>query len=183
REIRANGAGAYTFSGLAAGTYSIRSEQASGWTQTYPANAGANVVTVGSGQALSNVNFGVVQGTPAPQKGSISGTYFYDGNGNGVWDAGETTSPYWLVYIDSNNNGVQDSNETEVRANGAGVYTFSGLAAGTYHIRSEQASGWTQTYPANASAQTVVLDSGVNASKVNFGVVKGTPTAPPTSSI
>src|SRR5205807_2119267 len=149
------------------------------------------------------------------QKGSISGIYFYDANGNGVWDTGETTSPYWLVYIDSNNNGVHDSNETEVRANGAGaytfnglvpgtynirseqasgwtqthpangsgVYTFSGLPAGTYHIRSEQASGWTQTYPANASAQTVVLDSGVNASKVNFGVVKGTPTAPPTSSI
>ncbi|HEX5242192.1 MAG TPA: SdrD B-like domain-containing protein, partial [Tepidisphaeraceae bacterium] len=148
-ELIANGAGQYTFNNLAPGTYIVRGTTASGWTQTFPANGGAQTVTVGSGQAVTGINFGEFHGIVSTAKGSISGTFFYDSNTNGAWDSGEAPSPYWGVYIDANNDGTYDSGDTELIANGAGQFTFNNLAPGTYIVRGTTASGWTQTFPAN----------------------------------
>jgi hypothetical protein len=174
-EVRANGSGQYTFSGLSAGTYHIRAATASGWTQTSPANGGSQVVTFASGQAATNINFGEVQGAPATAKGSIAGSFFYDTNANGNWDSGESTSPLWYVYVDVNKNGVYDSGDVLTRGDSNGHYTFVGLSAGTYEIRAETAAGLTQTTPANGAAQIVTVGAGQNVANVNFGEVPGTP--------
>lgn len=60
-EIVANAHGQYTFSNLSAGTYVIRGTTASGWKQTYPANGGAQVITLATGQNVIGVNFGKVR--------------------------------------------------------------------------------------------------------------------------
>jgi len=179
REIIAGSNGAFTFSGLAAGKYVIRGTTASGWTQTSPANGGAYVITLASGQNVTGQNIGEYHGTIAGStstsaKGSISGTFFYDSNANGVWNYGEPASPSWGVYIDANNDGRYDSGDKEIIAGSNGAYSFTGLAAGTYVIRGTTASGWTQTSPANGAAQVVTLAAGQNVTGENFGEVKGT---------
>ena len=172
-EVIANGAGQFTFKNLAPGTYTIRGTTASGWTQTFPSNGGAQTVTVGSGQAVTGINFGEFHGAVSTAKGSISGTFFYDSNHNGVWDSGEPISPYWGVYIDANNDGKYDSGDTEIIANSKGQFTFPNLPAGTYVIRGTTASGWTQTSPANGGAQIVTIVAGQNLSNINFGEYHG----------
>jgi len=182
-ELIANGAGQYTFSNLAPGTYIVRGTTASGWTQTFPANGGGQTVTVGSGQAVTGINIGEFHGTVPTANGSISGTFFYDSNHNGVWDSGEPISPYWGVYIDANNDGKYDSGDTELIANGNGQFTFPNLPAGTYVIRGTTASGWTQTSPANGGAQVVTLATGQNLSNINFGEYHGIVSSGATGSI
>ncbi len=120
--------------------------------------------------------------TPAPvsssgsststAKGSISGYYFYDSNANGVWNSGEQISPLWYLYLDLNRDGRYDSGDIKIRANSNGLYSFSGLAAGTYYIRSTSFSNWRQTTPAGGGDQIVTLKAGQNVTGVNFGVVK-----------
>src|SRR6185437_12139111 len=179
KEIIAGSNGAFTFSGLAAGKYVIRGTTASGWTQTSPANGGAYVITLASGQNVTGQNIGEYHGTIAGStstsaNGSISGTFFYDSNANGVWNYGEPASPSWGVYIDANNDGRYDSGDKEIIAGSNGAYSFTGLAAGTYVVRGTTASGGTQTSPANGAAQVVTLASGQNVTGENFGEVKGT---------
>jgi hypothetical protein len=177
-EIRADGSGRFTFGNLSAGTYVIRAETASGWTRT---NA-VQTVSLAAGQNDTSVNIGEVQGSVAAApsvKGSVSGTFFYDSNGNGTWDSNEKISPLWLVYIDANNDGKYDSGDTEIRADSNGRFTFGNLAAGTYHVRAEKAAGWTETSPANGAAVTVTVAAGQAVSNVNFGEVQGTIAAAP----
>ena len=164
--VRADSNGKYIFSGLAAGTYTIRPATAAGWTVTSPAS-GAQIVTVSAGQNLTNINFGEYHGVVPPA--SISGTFFYDFNGNGKWDAGESISPSWGVYIDVNKDGKQDAGDIYVRANASGKYIFSGLAAGTYVIRAATATGWQQTFPASGGAQVITVQSGQSITGINFG--------------
>jgi hypothetical protein len=164
-EVRADGMGNYSFTGLSAGTYAIRAEKAAGWTQTSPAAGAEQLVTITAKQADFGVNFGEVQGKPAAN-GSISGTFFYDANSNGMWDSGESSSPYWLVYLDLNNNDVHDAGEPEMRGDANGRFTFSGLAAGWYSVRAESATGWTST------SQAVILTSGQNATGIDIAVAR-----------
>ncbi|NLE57249.1 MAG: hypothetical protein GX616_02735, partial [Planctomycetes bacterium] len=49
--------GAYAFTGLAAGKYTVSESLKSGWTQTFPAGDGRHNVVLGE-KSVSNVNFG-----------------------------------------------------------------------------------------------------------------------------
>ena len=173
KEIIATSSGTYSFTGLAAGTYVIRGTTASGWTQTSPANGGGQTITLSAGQNVTGVNIGEYHGIlTSVATGSISGTFFYDSNANGVWNSGESISPSWGVYIDANNDGKYDTGDKELIASTSGTYTFTGLAAGTYVIRGTTAVNWKQTSPANGGAQVVTLSAGQNATGVNFGEVR-----------
>ena len=102
--------------------------------------------------------------------GSISGTFFYDTNGNGIWDSGEPTSPLWYVYIDSNDDGMYDAGDILTRADSNGHYSFTGLTATRhYTIRAATASGWQQTYPAGGDPQVVLVGESQTVSGINFG--------------
>src|SRR5205807_4005698 len=136
--------------------YVVRAMTADGWTLTSPANGGAQNINLASGQNFTGANFGEYHGivaVPAGATGSISGTFFLDANHDGIWGSGEAASPYWLAYIDANNNGRYDAGEKQVRGDANGKYTFTGLAAGNYVVRSMTASGWTLTSPANGGAR------------------------------
>ncbi len=113
-----------------------------------------------------------------PPTGSISGKFFLDANRDGIWNAGEAVAPYWWAYIDANNNGKYDSGERQVRADGTATYNFTGLAAGTYVVRSMVASGWTSTTSARVS-----LGTGQNLTGANIGEYHGTLASAPTGSI
>ncbi len=152
-----NASGVYTFSGLAAGTYIIRrADTPAGYTITEPVG-GAYTVTLAAGQVVTGKDIGAVQGTVTTSKGSISGTVFNDANKNGTFDAGDTALSARKIYIDANNNGKLDSGEVSVTSNASGVYTFTGLAAGTYIIRrADTPAGYTITEPVGG-AYTVAL--------------------------
>lgn len=161
--------GRFDFTNLAAGTYYIRSTTAVGWSQTTPANGGALVITIKNGQVYSGANIGVVHAAPSttPTE-SISGTFFYDTNANGVWNSGEGISPLWGVYIDANNDGKYDAGDTLARASVHGTFYFGGLTQGSYVIRPTTADGWKQT---TGTAYVYVLP-GHDVTNVNIGEVR-----------
>ncbi len=155
-----NASGVYTFSGLAAGTYIIRrADTPAGYTITEPVG-GAYTVTLAAGQVVTGKDIGAVQGTVTTSKGSISGTVFNDGNDNGKLDSGESLLAARKIYIDANNNGKLDAGEVSVLTNASGVYTFAGLAAGTYVIRrADTPAGYKITDPA-AGFYNITLAAG-----------------------
>lgn len=128
-----NGAGQYSFSGLANGSYTV-TPTLSGFAYT-PASRSINV----SGASVTNANF-----TGAVQTWSISGTL----TGSGASGALVTLS------------GAAASASTTT--NGAGQYSFSGLANGSYTV-TPALSGYTYT-PVN---RTVVVN-GANVTGANF---------------
>lgn len=158
--------GAYTFTNLAAGSYSVRVVLPTGFKQTDPASNGAvSVSNVAAGATSSGNKVGIVENT-----GSIAGTVFVDKNGNGTKDAGETNGASGrVVYIDANNNGSQDGGETAVTTTSTGAYTIPGLVAGSYKLRLVPLSGTTQTLPSGSAAATVTVTN-KTATTQNFGV-------------
>src|SRR5207248_2648177 len=99
--------GAYTLSGLPAGTYKVRERVYSyaGWSQTTPLNGFGLNVTLGTHEDISNKNFGIVE------TDYLVGTVFNDANGNGIKDASELGLAGRTVYLDANNNAVLDAGE------------------------------------------------------------------------
>ncbi len=144
----ANSSGVYTFTGLAAGTYIIRrSDTPAGYTYSEPVS-GFYSITLTAGQTVSGKDIGVFQGTSSGSTGSISGTVFNDVNEDGTFDAGDTALSARVIYIDANNNGQLDAGEITADANPNGVYTFTGLTAGTYIIRrADTPAGYTYSEP------------------------------------
>jgi hypothetical protein len=95
--------------------------------------------------------------------GSIGNEVFFDKNGNGVRDAGEGFAGV-TVRLDRDNDGTTDATTT---TDANGVYSFGGLAAGTYKVTVD-----TSTLPGGvAYANTVDPNGGADSmSVVNLGV-------------
>lgn len=151
-----NATGAYAFSSLTPGNYTIREVQQAGWVQTTvnPAPVG-----VTGGSNIAGINFG------NNQSGTITGIKFNDNNGNALLDAGETPLQGWTIFADGNANGILDAGEGRAVTGTDGRYTFANLPPGSYTIREVQQSGWTQTTP-NPGA--IGVTGGTNAI-INFG--------------
>jgi hypothetical protein len=154
-------------------------------TFTLPANYNSDFVFVGV-SAAANKNYNAVTGsgdaggnssgaytlnitkfTP-PLNGSISGNVYNDVDGNGVKGTLETGIAGRTVYIDANNNSILDGGEKSAITNSSGVYTISGLVAGTYKVRQIRPTGWSQTLPLNNFGLNVTLSSGQNSLNNNF---------------
>ena len=74
--------------------------------------------------------------TPPPAAtASIRGFAFDDANGNGKFDAGDKYTAGKTIFLDTDNDGVLDSGETSVVTGTGGTWAFTGLAAGTVHVR------------------------------------------------
>lgn len=164
--------GAYTFSGLRPGTYSVREYQPDGYFhggQIAPATGGDATVDdlisgilVGSGQAIREVNF--CELPPA----TISGYVFQDGpvitNDSGVVPQnlrsvrdGQRTSddaPIAGVVLQLRAltgmplpgtralDGTYSTEFIEVRTRADGYFEFTGLRPGTYHVYQQQPEGY-----------------------------------------
>ena len=152
--------GAYTFSGLAAGTYRVRAVLPSGDKFTNP-TAGYFDVTVANAAKVTGENFGIT----GPM--TLSGTVFSDTNSNGKQDSGEAGLSGWVVYADLNKDGKFESNENNKTTSSNGTYSFVSLAAGTYEIRVVPKTGYTLTAPSSGYF-TVVLAPGLPATGINF---------------
>ena len=152
--------GAFTFTGLAAGSYRIRDVLPTGWRRTSP-TAGYFDVTVSSGQVITGKNFAETT------RGLISGTVFKDANGNGVKDSTEVGLSGWVVFLDINNNGKLDAGELSFTTGSDGKFNFV-IPAGTYHLREVLKSGFKRTAP-STGVYNITLSSGQSATGKNFG--------------
>jgi hypothetical protein len=137
--------GAYSFTGLAAGTYVVREVTPTGYTQTSP--TGANTVSLTTNQAATGENF--VDSPVSTSTASISGSVNKVVNGvTSVFSGVE-------VYLDLTDSGTLASSDPTTTTGSSGTYSFSNLAAGTYHVREVVPSGYTQTSPSGAISTTV----------------------------
>lgn len=93
--------------------------------------------------------------------GTISGTNFWDANGNGVQDVGEVGLPGWTIRLDPG----PIFTTTDLN----GEYFFSFLAPNTYTVSEFLKPNWVQTYPAPPGTHTVMVDSGQTFNNVDFG--------------
>jgi len=176
-----NASGAYSFIGLSAGTYVVRQIVPTGDQQTLPAGTAANTVVLATNSSTSTGdNFGDETKTVVTPTGSITGTVFNDANGNGVLDSGELGISGVSVYIDATNAGVFKTGDLETTTNASGVYSFSGLPAGTYIVRQIIPTGDKQTLPTLGYGNHVTLAAGQAATGANFGDESTTVVPPPT---
>jgi uncharacterized protein (DUF2141 family) len=172
------------------GTYTLRQVLPAGYTQTgrfvtYPvsgstfeSNGVVRIPTDLQIEAAGAPTFiflskstGVVAG------GSIAGTVWNDTDGDRVKDAGEVGIPDITVYNDANNNSKLDAGELTTVTDSSGLYTFGGLASGSYKIRQILQTGWAQTTPTNNYGWTISLASNQQLTDRNFGTKQSTTAA------
>ncbi|HEX7379508.1 MAG TPA: SdrD B-like domain-containing protein, partial [Pirellulales bacterium] len=145
--------GNFTFSGLAAGSYTVDEVLPSGGTLTTP----AQTVTVTTGQTTSGVVFGELP--------SISGTVFADLNGNGTMDTGEPGLAAQTVFLNIDGSGKPDSSNPSTTTDASGKFAFGTEPAGSYTVEEVLPDNVTLSTP----AQTVTANAGSTASGVLFG--------------
>ncbi|MEP7012998.1 MAG: SdrD B-like domain-containing protein, partial [Acidobacteriota bacterium] len=171
-----SGDGNYTFSGLTAGTYSVRIVTATlppGLVQTYDFDGvgTANIATasLGAGQNRTDIDFGYRQ---PPSPGSLGDRVWNDLNGNGAQDVGEPGINGVTVRLLDGTNAVIASQVTA----GDGNYTFGNLAAGSYTVVVDSTTlpaGFGPTYDLDGVATphraAATLNMGQNRTDVDFG--------------
>jgi hypothetical protein len=162
--------GFYFFENVASpATYHIREIIKDGWTQTLPGSGSSYEYTLVTepNTLYEPYNFG---NTVQLFNASISGTLFYDSNGNSARDAGESGLANWRVYIDTNGNDHYNAGEPTALTNASGNYQITGLSTGVYRVAEEMQDGWVQTYPTATCTHTVTINaSGQTISGINFG--------------
>ncbi len=144
--------GAYSFSGLSAGSYTVTAQPVSGYTMSTSASASVTITT-----SNAAANFGYVL-IPPPPTYTLSGAVYFDVNGNAVRDAGENGASGITITLNGS---------TSVVTNASGAYSFTGLLAGTYTVAAVVPSSYLTT---TASSATVSITS-ANAS-VLFGIIE-----------
>ena len=150
--------GAYSFTGLTAGGYSLFEVQQDGWTRTKP-SADSYQVTLTT-TSLAGMDFGNHRTSGSL---SISGTKFNDLDGDGTKDTGEPGLSGWTIKLENldtltTTNAITDDN---------GAYSFTGLTAGGYSLFEVQQDGWTRTKP-SADSYPVTLTT-TSLAGMDFG--------------
>jgi hypothetical protein len=140
--------GTYTFTGLAAGTYTIGIVPQSGYTTTQGSSEW--IVTTVAGQTSNGGSFGEAQ-----PPGSIYGQVYDSRDNLGISD--------WYVYVDDTNFNQVASAYTD----SYGDYSISDLTPGTYYVYAEQYRGWVPTY--GSEGWTVVVSPGQDTYSGDFG--------------
>jgi uncharacterized membrane protein len=158
--------GNYSFANLGPGTYHVAEVLPTGFTQTTTSPA---AIVTSSGANVSGVNFGDFQAVSTVTSASISGTVFKDTSGSGVFTSCEAGLAGATVFLDTNNTGVFAAGDTTATTDANGNYSFTNLAAGTYHVVEVLPTGFLQT---TSSSTAITLIAGQIVSAVNFGDFK-----------
>ena len=137
-------------------------------------------VTLGFGESALGVDFAyrlaAGGGTPTPQPpgatvGGITGTVFEDQNGDGLRNGPDAGIAGATAYIDRNRNGRLERGEPSTLADGAGLYTFTNLSAGTYRIGTVKRAGFARTGPGGLF-HDVTISAGQRADGRDFGFAR-----------
>jgi hypothetical protein len=145
---------------VAPGTWQIRSTAQTNWQLT---GTNPRSVTVGTGQTVSNVNFG--QWLPNQ---AVTGFKWADTNGNGIRDAGEAGLGGLWIYVDLDGDDRIDIGEPAAKTNADGSFSLSPPSSGTYAIREVVPPGYIQTFP--SSGEHIVTFNGITPIRgIDFG--------------
>jgi serine-aspartate repeat-containing protein C/D/E len=150
-----NANGAYKFTGLCTGTYTVAVIPSSGY------NASPRTVKLTTGSCtIGGINFGLC----SKCTGSIGDFVWHDSNRNGIQDTGELGIGGVTVKL-------KDSTDTIIIAttntNTSGYYHFTGLCAGDYKVEVMTPSGFYPTTPCSAD-QTIPNDSNCSPALVKL---------------
>ncbi|MDF3131299.1 SdrD B-like domain-containing protein, partial [Kiritimatiellaeota bacterium B1221] len=162
-----NGSGAYDFTGLAAGTYSVQVDEntvTSGFIRTGGTNPQS--VTLAAGEDYNDADFGFQQ-----QDASIGDFVWNDLNGDGVQDGGEPGLSGITLYLDLNSNGNLDGGEPSAVTDGSGAYDFTDLSVGSYSVRVDTTTtpaGFVRTGGANPRAVTIAAGEDFNGADFGY---------------
>jgi len=154
----ADASGAFSFSNLRSGTYSVRRDLPAGWTRTTNTTA----IPVTSGKRTSII-IGVAETNPG--KASISGLAFNDTDANGTFNTRDTIGIDKTIFLDTNNNGKLDPGEITTKSDRRGYFSFTGLSPGTYHVARVFYTGYAVSTP----PATVKVKAGQTFSGVAIG--------------
>jgi serine-aspartate repeat-containing protein C/D/E len=156
--------GAFSFPGLAAGTYVLSEVVPAGFVQTAPPAPGTISVTLTAGQAATGFLFG--NQAVAEGAGSISGLKFLDINTNGIRDAiDQPLEGIVLVLTDSNGVVRQTTSAAD------GTFSFVNLPPGNYVLSEIVPPNFRQTFPGtpdHPETYTITLAPGQNATGFLF---------------
>jgi hypothetical protein len=170
-----DGTGAYAFTNLLTGTYTVEFTAPMGYlfttsnvgndatdSDTLPGTNRTAAVTLTSGQADNSVDAGFYAAA------SIAGFVRIDLNGNGVAEAGDTNgiAGVTVQLLDAASNVVATATTA---ANGA--YSFADLRPGTYTVRETDLGGWYSTLDVTAPNDNLIpvtLAIGQNSVGNNF---------------
>ncbi len=154
--------GHYAFTGLAAGTYTVRCDLLAGEVSTTTNDGAQTVVFQQTTQNLA-VDFGTV--TPA----TVGGFVYADVNVSYWRDAGETGLSDIQVLLDEDGDGVQDAGELVATTGTDGAYLFDVVPPGQYELALLNVTDWVATeapYP-------LEVFSGDEQTDLNFGLATG----------
>ena len=105
------------------------------------------VVTVGPGEIVDNIDFGNREEEVPVPEGRIIGVKFNDLNANGTQDFGEPGLEGVRIYLDLNENGIFDLGDEGALTSSTGGYSFPNLFPGQYTVREIVPAGFTATTP------------------------------------
>ena len=170
--------GQYQFTGLRPGTYTVHEVQPAGYYEfgDTVGSAGGTLqgldtiagAALGSGVNATDYNF-CVQTPP-----TISGMVHVDLNGDCKWEPGEPLLAGVTIQLLDSNNQIVGTAVTDQN----GMYSFTGLKAGTYTVHEVQPAGFTEFGDSVGSAggtlagidtiTNIPLGSNVNATDYDF---------------
>ena len=166
--------GYYELLNLNTGHYVVVETDLPGYTSSSPVNnrLAFNITTLTTN---ANANFFDYQPSPASYS-SISGTVWYDANGNGTNNVGETNLANVEIDLvqDVNSNGVADAGEpvaASVLTDANGNYSFAGVTPGYYVIRQTLSYGYYTTGDSQGrtdSQISFVSTNGIVSTNNNF---------------
>ncbi len=133
-----------------------------------------NVSTITSADpAFQGIAKPSVNVTNRDNEAAIAGVLYFDANGNGSRDSGETLLANATVFLDANGNGQRDPGELAATTDSQGRYSFAVLPAGLHNVRAVAPAGYINA-PGNGAA--IVAPGGVTTTR-DFALVKPTDTA------
>src|SRR3954447_19083005 len=160
-----DGQGNFTFSNLAAGTYTLAETQ-----PTTPANVSGKVTAGtanGTVTASTNTISNIVLGSTTAATGYLfaetplvgtGGAVFEDTNGNGVKDTTEPGVPNVTITLTGVSKVDGNIAAKTATTDTSGNYTFTGLTPGTYTLTETQPAGYSDGTEQNGTPAATVSD-------------------------
>ncbi|TFG57275.1 MAG: DUF1080 domain-containing protein [Methanomassiliicoccus sp.] len=149
--------GYYEFTITSPGEYAISEVLKDGWTRISPANDYTFTVESGDDDIAENNFFNFEWLT-------VSGTKFFDADGDGHKDPSEPGLQYWTISMFRE--GIEY--RTPVETGGSGHYEFLIKDPGTYTISETTKPFWERTYPIEGTHE-IEVRSGMDQTGLDFG--------------